>query len=107
MNPWSSYHNDENCGYEGSPLQGPSGARRGSPVFLEISVCDPPRGAPSGEAAHIIIGVRESQCPVFCPKEFDFLRRSFARFRRFWRDPLPRLWHPRFAITRSELVNFE
>jgi len=41
--------------YEGSPLQGPSGAWRGSSMFSRmLPVIDPPRGAPLGAAAFIV-----------------------------------------------------
>jgi hypothetical protein len=53
--------------HEGSPPQGPSGARPGQFVcFSEISVVDPPRGAPPGAAAYIIIGGMEVSTPLFC-----------------------------------------
>jgi len=34
----SSNRNHENCRYEGSPLQGPYGARRGRNIFLSPEV---------------------------------------------------------------------
>jgi len=41
--------NHKNRRYEGSPPQGPSGARRGSAVFSDmLIITDPPRGRPFG-----------------------------------------------------------
>gem|GEM_PF-2504071 len=67
----SSHPNHENHHitkfYEGSPPQGPSGARRGKTVFREFLVtltrCG---GAPPGAAAFIILEKTQSQQVTFC-----------------------------------------
>jgi hypothetical protein len=67
--------------YDGSPPQGLSEPRRGSSVFSEIKVVDPPRGVPSGAAADIITGGMGVSTPIILSERIRFnMELSFENF---------------------------